>query len=196
MNCDWEIEIAPEAPVIDAAWEGYVDLLTSPERVTDVAETAQFPALIAPLLRLNNASSPVWTAKCDVWPLEVFDPDELDADRDTAKSALGCYIDILRSDGQTWSTLDAISNWCRRLCLNMRGRPLINCRADVVVRRACLNRESVGLAITAYLSACGPTPIEATKALSDALIVLADSVLAVAVFEENPSKYNGIIVGE
>jgi hypothetical protein len=196
MECDWEIEIASDAPVIDATWEGYVDLRTNPERVTDVAETAQFPALIEALLRLNNASSPVWTAKCDVWPLEVFDPDELDSDRDSSESALGCYIDVLQSDGQVWSTHDAIANWCRRLCLNMRGRPLRDCRADIIVRRACKQGESMGLGITAYLSACGPTPIEAAKALSNALKVLADSILAVDAFDENPSKYNGIIVGE
>jgi len=195
MECDWEIEITPDAPVIDAAWEGYVDLRSSPERVARVGETAQLPILAEVLIRLNSASSPGWTSKCDVWPLEIFDPDELDADRDTANSALGCYIDIL-SNGQIWSTLDAIASWCRRLCLDMRGRPLLNCRADIVVRRACLNRESVGLGITAYLSACGPAPVEAAKALSDALIVLADSVLAVGAFDEDSSKYNGIIVGE
>ena len=183
MECDWEIEIAPDAPVIDAVWEGYLDLRANPQRVKYIGETAQLPALAEVLVRLNSASSPVWTAKCDVWPLEIFDPDELEADRNTANSALGCYIDILPSRTQPWSTLDSIANWCRRLCLEMRGRLLRNCRADIIVRRACLNQESVGLGITAYLSACGPAANDAAKALSDGLFVLANSVLVKGAFD-------------
>ena len=179
MESDWEVEIAPDAPVIDASWDGYINLRTRCDRVNEIREADEFPALAETLIRLNSPSSPVWTAKCDVWPLQTFDPDELEAERDTAIVALGCYIDLLPSNGRTWSTVDASADWCRLLCLRLRDRPVRQCRADLVVRHAFLAHDSTGLGITSYLAACGPTLLEAAAVLSKALIVLADSVLGV-----------------
>ena len=41
MEADWEFEIASDAPVIDAAWTGFVDLKLQPERVTEISELSQ-----------------------------------------------------------------------------------------------------------------------------------------------------------
>jgi hypothetical protein len=196
MESDWEIEIGDGAPVIDAVWEGYIDLRGDTNRVAEIAETAQFPALSDALIRLNSSSSPMWTAKCDVWPVEAFDADELDADRDAATSALGCYVDLLPCDAQMFSTLDAAADWCGRLCLHLRARRARQCRADAVLRRAFITPESVGLGVTTYLTACGSTRTEAATAISNALALLADSVLAVGPSGSEGSKYNESIVGE
>ncbi len=196
MESDWEIEIDSDASVIDAAWEGYVDLRSDPTRVQEISETAQFPALAEALIRLNSASSPVWTAKCDVWPVEAFDPDEMDANPETATAALGCYIDLLPADVQTLSTLEAIVEWCTRLCLDLRARPLRQSRADAIVRRAFFTPDAVGLGITVYLTTCAATPPEAAAVLAGALPSLADSVLAAGVKGAEASKYNESIVGE
>jgi hypothetical protein len=196
MESDCEVEIGAGAPVIDAAWEGYIDLRGDSNRVAEVGEAAQFPALADALIRLNSAASPIWTAKCDIWQLKTFDADELDADRDTAIAALGCYIDLLPCDAQMFSTPDAAAQWCGRLCLQLRGHHTRQCRADAVVRRAFLTTESVGLGVTAYLTACGSTRTEAATALSSALAVLADSVLAIGSSGQETTKYNESIVGE
>jgi hypothetical protein len=196
MESDWEIEIGDGAPVIDAAWEGYIDLRADSNRIAEVSETAQFPALSDALIRLNSASSPVWTAKCDIWPLEEFDPDELDADRDSATSALGCYIDLMPANVKSRSTLDPIAEWCGRLCLDLRARPLRQCRADAIVRRAFFTPDDAGLAITVYITACGPSLSEASAVLAGALEALAHSVLAIGVSGAEASKYNESIVGE
>lgn len=196
MECDWEIDVGVGSPVIDAAWEGYIDLRADSNRVADVGETAQFPALSEALIRLNSTSSPVWTAKCDIWPVEAFDADEMNADRDTADSALGCYIDLLPCDPQMFSTFDAASAWCGRLCRQLQPLPARQCRADAVLRRAFLTPESVGLGVTTYVTACGSTQIEAATVLSNALALLADSVIAVGSSGLEASKYNGSIVGE
>ena len=45
MEADWEVEIGGDAPVIDACWEGFVDLRRAPERAGAVAGSAELPAL-------------------------------------------------------------------------------------------------------------------------------------------------------
>jgi len=177
MEADWEMEIGTDAPVIDGAWDGWVNLRSDPGRVAEIGEAVQFPALAESLVRLNAAHSPVWTAKCDVWPVESFDPDELDADRESALAALGCYIDLLATDEAVFSTLDACALWSQRLCLKLRSAPLRQCRADVIVRRAFLTPESTGLGITTYITGCGSDQTEASEFLARALDLLTESVL-------------------
>lgn len=178
MEADWEFEIAPDAPIIDAAWPGLTDLRRSPHRVLELPEAAQFPALAQALLRLNAPGSPVWTSKCDVWQPESVDPDELDAPPAAASAALACYIDLLPAGARLWPTLDATAESCRRLCLALRALPLRQCRVDLVARAAVFSSAEPALGITAYLTACGPSPSAAAECLAAALAAFADSVLA------------------
>jgi hypothetical protein len=175
MECDWEFEIAPDAPVIDGAWSGYVDLRTHPEQASRLAEVEGLPALADALSLLNSADSPVWTAKCDVWNPEAFDPDELDAPPGEGTKALACYIDLLPS-AELWPTMDAVAGWCRRMCATVRASPLRCCRADLVIRRSFLTVGQTGLGITAYLTGCGAASSGARESLSAALALFVDSV--------------------
>ena len=80
MEADWEFEIGDGAPIIEAAWAGFVDLRRTPERVNELPEVAACPFLAESLVQLNASGSPVWTSKCDFWPeveQDDFDPDEL-----------------------------------------------------------------------------------------------------------------------
>jgi len=196
MECDWEIEIGAGSPVIDAAWEGYVDLRTAPGRVGEISEAALTPTLAETLVRLNSPASPFWTSKCDVWPVKEFDPDEMDAERENAISAEACYIDLIPANAGISSTLDGVADWCRRLCLHLRTRPLRQCRVDAIVRRAFATAGIEGIGITVYATACGSSPQERLAVLSSALSALADSVLALASADHQQSKYNQDIVGE
>jgi len=45
MEADWEVEIGRGAPVIDALWEGFVDLSMTPERINEIEEARDFPPL-------------------------------------------------------------------------------------------------------------------------------------------------------
>jgi hypothetical protein len=175
MECDWEFEIAPDAPVIDAAWSGYLNLRAHPERASTLPEAGAVPALAEALSLLNAPDSPVWTAKCDVWTPESFDPDELDASPEQGTEAIACYIDLLPATG-SWPTMDAIAEWCREICAALRAQPLRQCRSDLVIRRAFLAADQTGLGITAYLTACGATSSHATESLSAALRLFADAV--------------------
>jgi hypothetical protein len=176
MEVDWECEVASAAPVIDAAWSGYVDLRSHPERACQLPETSQFPPVGEALMILNAGDSPVWTAKCDPWEPEDFDPDELDASHDSGISALACYIDLLPVNDFTWPTVDCVVHWCRRLSADLRPRPIRQCRADLVIRRAFLTPNEIGLGITAYLTGCGATADAAGAALVAALRAFAPAV--------------------
>lgn len=178
MEADWEVEIGGDAAVIDAGWPGLIDLRADPNRVSEIPEVNDLPALGEALLRLNDASSPVWTAKCDVWQVDEFDPDELDAMRQLAKEAVACYIDLLPRSSQSWDTTESAVAACQAICARLREAPLRCCRADLVVRRAFMGAETPDYGMTAYLTACGEAKQAATRQLGQALAVFADSVSA------------------
>ncbi|HUY93782.1 MAG TPA: hypothetical protein VMU71_00740 [Terracidiphilus sp.] len=176
MQADWEFEIGAGAPVIDACWPGLVDLRRKPDRIGDIGETALVSALAPALLRMNSASSLVWTAKCDVWAPETIDLDEVDAPGAETKCALACYIDLLPSHPDQWSSPAGVEAYCRRVCRLLTAVAARCCRADLVVRCAVLPAERQTLGITAYLTGCGESEDRASEALSTAVSALADSV--------------------
>jgi hypothetical protein len=175
MECDWEFEIAPDAPVIDAAWPDRLDLRAHPERASELPEAQALPGLSDALGLLNARDATVWTSKCDVWTPEAFDPDELDAEPGQGTESLACYIDLLPATGM-WLTMDEVAAWCRELCSALRTHPLRQCRADLVIRRAFFTADQTGLGITAYLTACGATSSLAQESLSAAVTLFAGSV--------------------
>lgn len=189
MECDWEVEVGGDAPVIDAAWEGFVDLRRDPWRVNELAEVAQLAALAGTLRDLNGDSSPVWTSKCDFLPSlgsEDFDPDEMDAGQASAICAAACYLDLLPREGETWDLDQIIETLCKPWCAGLRAVDLRGCRVDLVVRRAVIAAvqdvvpEATGkdgtLGITAYVTACGASETEAKAALGPALAALAHAI--------------------
>jgi len=137
MEADWEVEIGGAAPVIDACWPGFVDLRFHPRvppdayltRARELMESANLPNLPEALVRLNglnSSRSPIWTSKCDVWP--VLDPAnldavELDAPQQDATFGWACYIDLLPLHGSwpapavekpgSWAAEDP-GSWVRR----------------------------------------------------------------------------------
>jgi hypothetical protein len=181
MEADWEFEVGGEAPAIEAAWPGFVDLRRNPERAWELPEAAELPVLAETLAMLNADGSPVWTSKCDLWPvvdLAEFDADELDASPGCAAHVLGCYIDLLPRGGQPrngwqWETPEMAAAACKEICGLLHAVPLRCCRVDLVIRRALLAPDAMTLGITAYLTACGPSPAEAKQTLEAALAAFA-----------------------
>lgn len=179
MEADWEIEVGGSAPVIDACWAGFIDLGLEPERAATLPEASGFPELAQALVRLNAAVSPVWTSKSDVWEEDNFDPDEMDASPEDAASALACYVDLLPRTDQEWRIAEQAVAVCKTLCGRLRQVRLLRCRADLVVRLACIASDVPGHGVTAYLSACGPTLEKARATLGAALVVFVGSILTI-----------------
>jgi hypothetical protein len=179
MEADWEFEVDGDAPVIEAHWTEFVDLRNHPERVKDLPEAAQFPALAVALAQLNAADSPVWTSKCDYWPhleADEFDPDELDAPPGCTAHSVGCFIDLLPRSDQQWALPDLAEKACKHICGLLNAVPLRCCRADLVIRRAFISPDGMDLGITTYLTACGESPIEANRTLEAALAAFIDAL--------------------
>ncbi|MGD0800345.1 MAG: hypothetical protein ABR906_03415 [Terracidiphilus sp.] len=179
MEADWEFEVGGSAPVIEAYWAGFVDLRGQPDRAWDFPECAQLPALAGALARMNDAASPVWTAKCDFWPhleTDEFDPDELDAQPGCAVHVMGCYIDLLPKSAQQWSQPEMASAACKCVCGLLHAVPLRCCRVDLVIRRASIVPEWMELGITAYLISCGESQAEAALRLQAALAALTGAL--------------------
>lgn len=196
METDWEVEIADDAPIIDAAWSGYLDLRSQPDRVNDIAEVAQLPALGRALLRLNSPDSPVWTAKCDVWQIDSIDPDEMNTDLSGSGTGIACYLDLLPAEPNMWITVEGITVWCRELCLRLRSAPVQRCRVDLIIRRAFHMPEQPALGITAYIAGCGASETEAAEALSAATEVFSKTASTGGKSIAVSSNYNGNQTGE
>lgn len=188
MEADWELDLGKDAPLIDAHWPGFLDLRAQPELVDQIGEASQLGALANALLTLNQARSPVWTSKCDVWPIYEFDPDELDAPFDAASVGIASYIDLLPNNGGDWASPDSIERACRALCGRLRAVALRGCRADLVARAARIAPDNYTLGITAYLVGCGSTEDAAKSQLSLALEAFVELVLAAWPWNEAPSQ--------
>lgn len=185
MEADWEVEIGDGVPVIETGWEGFVDLRQAPDLARELPETRHFPPLADALHRINGPSSPVWTSKCDLWRPEAFDPDELDAPPGAGKYVIACYIDLLPRNVGQWQVPGQSVDWCRQLCACLRAIGLQCCRTDLIVRRAFIALDQQNLGVTAYLTACGPTPHNADATLASALAAFVEAL------EKTFRSYNG-----
>jgi hypothetical protein len=180
MEADWEFEIASDAPVIDAAWPGFVDLHREPERVSAISEQAHVPALRDVLLHLNAEGTGLFTSKCDVWNPGAVDADELGANGESTACALACYVDLLPAEKDAWGTPESCAAWARSMCANLAEAPVRNCRIDMVIRRAFFTAAETGIGITSYVVGGGSTEPEAADSLSRALRAFSEAVTATA----------------
>lgn len=182
MQADWEFELGEDAPVIDAAWAGFLDLRSATERVRDLPEAAELPALAEVLIRLNAPLAPVWTSKCDVWSIESleavnFGRFDLDATEEQISCAVASYIDLLPRSDQQWQLPARVAAACDAVCQRLQPVELRCCRADLVIRQAYVAPGEAVLGFTAYLIACGATEQDAHATLSAALHAFTDAVL-------------------
>jgi len=177
MEADWEFEVGGESSVIEANWPGFVDLRQNPELAGELIEASGFPALYDGLMRLNAKSSPVWTSKCGIWTLsdpDRFDPDELDAPTGSTTHTEGLYIDLLPKSIEQWSSRDMVADSCKEWCKQFRDLPQRCCRVDLIIRLAFIDSGQFDLGVTAYLTACGKSAIEANAVLQNATGPFAD----------------------
>ena len=177
MEADWEFEIGGDAPIIEAQWNGFVDLRVEPSRVAELAETRQLPGLADSLVRLNAMNSPLWTCKTDVFVPEQIDPDEMDATDKDASHFIACYVDLLPRSDQRWNSLSKAEHACAELCMRLRDIELRCCRVDLVVRGAHIESGANDLGATGYLTACGSTESDARSRLAECILKFAELIV-------------------
>jgi len=176
MEADWAVEVGAGLPEVHVPWEGFVDLRHAQPDLDTIAEAARFPALARALATLNGESSPVFTAKCDVWSMaaDEIDPDEFAARPEDAICGLASYIDVIERDPAKMASFEFHERHVRRLVDDLRALPLRNGRADLVIRAAAVEGRE-GYAITLYAAGCGS---DAGHAATGWEAVLAAAVLA------------------
>ncbi|MGA8109429.1 MAG: hypothetical protein WBD46_16260 [Acidobacteriaceae bacterium] len=181
MEADWAVEIGPELASIDAGWDGWIDLRSHPERVGEIAEAEERPALRGALLLLNRTESPVFTSKCDGWPLAAgeIDPLEFEAAPEECGSGVAGYVDVLACDAAVFRSFAQHEAWARQTALELRGVARQRARVDLVVRAAAFRGED-GFGITLYAAGCGRDTRTAEAAWGAALQAAAAATIRVA----------------
>jgi hypothetical protein len=198
MEADWTVALEHGDPVITVPWAApghdiltckFVDLRLAAHLVDEIEEARSQPALRSALLLLNAATSPLWTAKCDVWTssandgVEPFDPDEMDAEASEVAFGAGSYIDLLPRDVSFLAGFERQERWIRVITEKLRSTPARAARVELVLRRAEVEG-ALGFAVTWFVEGCGSTAQRAgqswAKALNLALAVVMDVRLMVS----------------
>jgi hypothetical protein len=191
MLAEWSAECAPDDPVLVVPWSDpanpaihFVDLRENPYDLDHLPEAEHFPALMHALRALNAARSPVFTAKCDAWPLEPeelqqlhFDID-IDPTHEPLPAGFTSYIDILLRDRARFISIHHHQQFLDRLV--RRATPLDHPHAmlDCIIRPALLDLTGPqeGFAISLYIKALGLDPNAArsnwSAALEDVILLL------------------------
>jgi hypothetical protein len=181
MEADWSVEVGSGQHSIDASWEGFVDLQTSPHAINAIEEAIQHSALREALLSLNAEDSSVFTAKCDVWALvqEEIDPDEFGASHEEARVGFASYIDILERDPARFASFQFHEQQLRDIVSRLRMLALPQSRVDFVLRSATV-KEQNGYGFTLYAAGCGSNEADAYSAWQAVLAAVVAATIAAA----------------
>jgi hypothetical protein len=190
MLAEWSAECSAEDPVLVVPWKdpegkaAFVDLRANPYDFDAIPEAERYPPLMRALRALNATRSPVFTAKCDVWPLagEELSHMQLNLDVETTAAGSGLsfgfasYIDLVARERSLFTSFHKHEQWLRRLA--RLATPLDHPYAalDCVLRPALLDLETPqqGYAFSLYVKALAADPQAALEQWAAAL----DAVMA------------------
>jgi hypothetical protein len=170
MLAEWSAECAPDDPVLVVPWSDpanpashFVDLRENPYDLDHLPEAEHFPALMHALRALNAARSPVFTAKCDAWPLEPEELDQLhlnldiDPTHELLPAGFTSYIDLLLRERSRFTSIHHHQQFLDRLVRRAAQLDHPHAMLDCVIRPALLDLSGPqeGFAITLYVKALG-----------------------------------------
>lgn len=169
MILEWSAECAADDPILVVPWSDetgdlrFIDLRDDPYEVDLIPEAEQHPPLLHALRALNGPRSPVFTAKCDAWPLTDSDDAEelrnlrltLDLEPELARAGFTSYIDLLWRDRTTFASFHQQEHLLHRL--ERRAGALEHPQAllEAVIRPALVDLAGPqeGFAISLYVKA-------------------------------------------
>ncbi len=184
MLSEWSVECSADDPVLVVPWSDssdptgnrrFVDLRENPYDLDHLPEAEQHPPLMHALRALNASRSPVFTAKCDAWPSDPAELEqlrlELDITADDAPAGFGGYIDILWRERSIFASFHQQEQMLHRL--NRHAALLYQPYAmlDCIVRPALvdLTGPREGFAVSLYIKAVGHDPRAAEEHWASAL---------------------------
>ncbi len=204
MLAEWSAECTADDPVLVVPWSDpeseahFVDLRENPYDLDHLPEAEQNPPLMQALRALNAARSPVFTAKCDAWPLSTEELQQLhlelyfDNPDSLAQNSSGfaSYIDLVPRDRSLFASVHQQEQLLSRLTRRAVALDHPDTSLDCILRPALVDlgeppqgfRE--GFAISLYIKASGPDPETAwshwAAALEDVISLLRSKDLAFA----------------
>jgi|SRR5579859_776644 len=202
MEADWTVALAPGDPVITVPWAAtgngvrtckFVDLRLGAHLVDEIEEARSNSALRSALLTLNEARSPLWTAKCDVWTssadagAEPLDPYEMDTEASEVAFGAGSYIDLLPRDISFPAGFERQERWIRAITEALRATPASAARVELVLRRAEVEG-ALGFAVTWFVEGCGSTAQRAGQRWAEALDLALAVVMDVRLMVPRPGN--------
>jgi hypothetical protein len=168
MHSEWSVECGSDDPVLVVPWSDpndpsrhFIDLRENPYDLDWLDEAMQYPPLLHALRALNAARSPVFTAKCDVWPMSSDDLEtsrfDLDLIPEDAPIGIASYIDLLWRERSLFVSFHQHEQLMHRI--TRLAAPLNHSYAtlECVLRPALvdLTGPQEGFAISLYIKALG-----------------------------------------
>jgi hypothetical protein len=170
MLSEWSVECSTDDPVLVVPWSDpsdstgnrrFIDLRENPYDLDHLPEAERYPPLMHALRALNAARSPVFTAKCDAWPLDDEELDalrvNLDVSADEGQAGFGSYIDILWRERSLFVSFHLQEQMLHRL--TRHAAPLEHSYAmlDCILRPAMVDLAGPqeGFAMSLYVKAVG-----------------------------------------
>jgi hypothetical protein len=171
MHAEWSAECSSEDPVLVVPWQdptgksAFIDLRANPYDFDSIREAEQHPPLMQALRALNAARSPVFTAKCDAWPLDRDELAHLQLNLDPAEPSepahppqgFASYIDLLWRDRSTFASFPKHERTLRRLTRLVAPLDHPSAALECVLRPAVIDlvgaREGYGVSL--YVKALG-----------------------------------------
>ena len=184
MLSEWSAECSHEDPVLVVPWSDpsdptnhFIDLRDNPYDLDHLPEAEHFPAIMHALRALNAPRSPVFTAKCDAWPLSPEDLDTLRLNLDPtlgpelAAAGFGSYIDLLLRERSHFVSFHQNEQFLHRLIRRAESLDHPDAVLDCIIRPAFLDitTPQEGFSISLYIKAIGPDPATASTHWSNAL---------------------------
>ena len=201
MLSEWSVECSADDPVLVVPWSDpsnpdrhFIDLRENPYDLDLLPEAEQYPPLMHALRALNATRSPIFTAKCDAWPLDPTQNTEelerlrleLDHLAEETPAGFASYIDLLWRERSIFASFHQHEQLLHRL--DRRSAPLDHPYAmlDCVLRPAMIDitGPQEGFAISLYIKALGHDEHTAEEnwaaALKDIAALLRTKDLALA----------------
>jgi hypothetical protein len=170
MLSEWSVECAADDPVLVVPWSDpsdlsgerrFIDLRENPYDLDHLPEVEQHPPLMHALRALNAPRSPVFTAKCDAWPLDDDELEQLHLDLDVSAEEMpagfGSYIDILWRERSIFVSFHQQEQMLHRLTRHATLQDFPYAILDCVIRAAMvdLTGPQEGFAVSLYVKALG-----------------------------------------
>jgi hypothetical protein len=167
MLAEWSVECGADDPVLVVPWNDpagtarFVDLRENPYDLDHIVEAEQHPALLHALRALNANRSPVFTAKCDAWPM---DQDEcvalrinLDLTADEAPCGFASYVDLIWRERAIFVSFHQQEQRLVRLTRLLQPVETGYAATECVVRPAMIDLAGPqeGFAVSLYVRALG-----------------------------------------